>query len=39
MEADSENDTDRNLASFLESPRVTDRADDDLTLLLAAHTK
>lgn len=29
-------DTDRKLASFLESPRVTDRADDDLTLLLAA---
>ena len=29
-------DTDRKLAAFLESPRVTDRADDDLTLLLAA---
>ena len=29
-------DTDRKLAAFLESPRVTNRADDDLTLLLAA---
>ena len=28
-------DTDRKLAAFLESPRVTNRADDDLTLLLA----
>ena len=27
---------DRKLAAFLESPRVTNRADDDLTLLLAA---
>ena len=29
-------DTDRKLAAFLECPRVTNRADDDLTLLLAA---
>ena len=29
-------DTDRRLAAFLESPTVTRRADDDLTLLLAA---
>ena len=29
-------DTERKLAAFLESPRVTNRADDDLTLLLAA---
>ena len=32
----SSDDTDRKLAAFLESPRVTNRADDDLTLLLAA---
>ena len=32
----SSDDTDRKLAAFLESPRVTSRADDDLTLLLAA---
>ena len=29
-------DTDQKLSAFLESPRVTSRADDDLTLLLAA---
>ena len=29
-------DTDRKLAAFLESPKVTDQVDDDLTLLLAA---
>ena len=29
-------DTDQKLAAFLKSPRVTSRADDDLTLLLAA---
>ena len=32
-------DTSRKLAAFLESPRVTNRADDDLTLLLAALTE
>lgn len=32
-------DTDRRLAAFLESPRVTNRADDDLTLLLAAFAE
>lgn len=33
------NDTDRKLAAFLGSPRVTDRADDDLTLLLATFAE
>ena len=32
-------DTDRKLAAFLESPRVTGRADDDLTLLLATRAE
>ena len=32
-------DTARKLAMFLESPRVTNRADDDLTLLLATLTE
>ena len=34
-DVEDENEAKEQLAEFLRSPRITDRADDDLTLLLA----